>query len=145
METTSKLTPQEGCSLAAVLYPEEFKTNRARAIVKALLWLAEAVGEPTTELLTPARNPLVARLDLIVAEQGLETFAGAIGVSPQTIRSWQRGVVPSEPNRKRIEQFLSNQTSPFDAAGAKSGELFGQQQPPEPKSPELSKVGAPPP
>jgi hypothetical protein len=40
-----KLSPQKGCSLAAVLFPEEFKVNKARAIVKGLLWLAEAIGE----------------------------------------------------------------------------------------------------
>jgi hypothetical protein len=76
MEPTSKLTPQEGCSLAAVLFPEEFKTNKPRAIVRALLWLAEAVsGESALAQglgsQIQVKDLLISRLEEVSKTRGL--------------------------------------------------------------------------
>jgi len=57
-------------------------------------------------------------------------------VSLSALKSWLRGVRPTESNRRRIEQFLS-ETSPTDAAGARpeqpaqNPELFTDKQPAE--------------
>ena len=68
-------------------------------------------------------------MDEVAKIKGLETIAGAIGVSHQTIRGWLRGAAPADRSRKRIEQFLSSEPSSA-AAGApepqpESGKLFG--------------------
>ena len=156
MEQTSKLSPQGGCILAATLFPEEFKTNKARAILKGLVWLAQAMGqEVPAETSASPQNVLIKQLAESVRKLGLESVCKEIGVSSAALRSWLRGVEPKAVNHQRIEAFLrDSETSPSAAAGAEKsmrpGELFGrpqlgQQQEPEPESAKLSKLSDEPP
>jgi hypothetical protein len=132
MEPTLKLTPQEGCSLAAVLFPEEFKTNRARAIVRAIMWLTEATDAPgeSTSFIKPARDGRIERLDRIVAERGMEDVAKQIGASMSSVKAWLRGAPPNSASLEKIERFLANSAP---AATAKppvqTGELFTRPEP----------------
>jgi hypothetical protein len=131
MEPNFQLTPESARALALRLFTkEQFAANPRACVLKALDWLDAAAGDRASGespgSATPSRSALIERLDELVKIKGLETIAGAIDVSHQTIRGWLRGVAPTESNRKRIEQFL-NEAPPSDAAGAEqrvSGELF---------------------
>jgi hypothetical protein len=141
IEQTSKLSPQEGCILAATLFPEEFKTNKARAILKALLWLAQAMGEEIpAETSASPQNVLIQQLTQSVRKLGLESVSKGIGVSPAALRSWLRGVEPNAVNHQRIEAFLRESETALPDAGAKEparpGELFSQPQPGQLQPPE---------
>ena len=139
-----RLTPESVRALALRLFTkEQFQSDPKGCIIAALDWPDLAAGNTAVadspKSARPVRNALIERLDELVKTKGLETVAGAIDVSHQTIRGWLRGVAPTESNRKRIEQFL-NEAPPSDAAGAKqpanSGELFTE---PAADSTELSK------
>jgi hypothetical protein len=142
MNPTFELTPESARALAMRLYTkEQFVANPRACIISALDWLDRAAGDSapveSSNSAIPARNALIERLNELVKIKGPETIAKAIGVSPGALRSWLRGgVQPTTANLKRIEQFLSSETSPPDVAGAegsaRSGELFARadQQPP---------------
>jgi hypothetical protein len=112
---------------------EQFAANPRACIIGALDWLDAAAGDSVPaeapRSTTPARSALIEELDELTKTKGLEAVAEAIGVSPQTVRGWLHGTQPTESNRKRIEQFLSETSLP-DAAGAKQSaeELFTQPQ-----------------
>jgi len=139
MEPDFQLTPESARALAVRLFTkEQFAANPRACILKALDWLDAAVGDSAAESprsATSARSALVERLDQLAKAQGLETVAGAIGVSHQAIRSWLRGVEPNSVNLEKIKRYLETETSPAGAVGIeqpaeRGGELFGQQQPP---------------
>jgi hypothetical protein len=146
MDLTYQLTPESARSLALRLFSkEQFQADPKGCIIRALDWLDKAAGDATpAESPTPPGNPLTARLDALVKAKGLEAVAEGIKVGPSTLRSWLRGVEPNAVNHQRIEAFLrESEASPPNAVGAKEsgrpGELFGQPQPPEPKTFETDK------
>jgi hypothetical protein len=138
MEPTFQLTPESARALAMRLFTKEQFAAKPRAcIVAALDWLDRAAGDaPPAESPTPQGNPLIARLDSIVAEQGLDTVARRLEVSVNAVRSWQHGGQPNAVNLEKIRKFLQDhETSLTAAAGAaesaRSGELFDRPQPSE--------------
>jgi hypothetical protein len=136
MEPTSKLTPQEGCSLAATLFPEEYKVNRARAVVRAMMWLAVAVGETSGESafpVKPARDSRIERLDQIVGERGPEAVAKQIGASINSLRAWLYGAPPNAASLAKIERFLEMPSPAAAEKPAESAELFVAEPPATPE------------
>jgi len=150
MENSSALDPESLGKLALRLFGEqELKVNPVNCILRTIDLVDRVTGTtlPIQGLgsETPAQNSLSRRLGEVAQAKGLdpEALAERLQVSPQAVRSWQHGIMPSPANRAKIGKFLDSQTSPSDAAGAErrveSGELFT-----EPAA-DLSKLSGEPP
>jgi hypothetical protein len=141
-----------GCfrKLTSRLYDEDtIKADPLGCVFGTLDWLDRVTGTamPVQGSVNeaPAQNDLIRRLGEIIKQRGAGYVAEQLAVSPSALKSWLRGVRPTESNRKRIEQFLSSETSPTDAAGAKEskpGELFGGPQSGRQQEPELGSYAA---
>jgi hypothetical protein len=141
METSrsTNLNPEAIRKIGLRLYgAEKFQTDPATVILDTIAWVDAVLGNSETLLRQPMQNPVIQNLVSLVKAEGLVVIAERLKVGTSTLRNWVSGVcLPSRPNLEKIEKLLQDsQTTPTAGAEqpAAPGELFDQQQQPEPEA-----------
>jgi ribosome-binding protein aMBF1 (putative translation factor) len=120
LNSKMKITPEQARSTAAILYPEEYATNRINAIIKALAWLRE-IDEQTApaEIMAPPvedyqerkdqTRAVMKRLNAHMKAEGITAnqLAAELEVNPATLRTWLQGsYIPRGESMQKLTAFL---------------------------------------